>query len=218
MKVGRKLLGSGEIDLDWDYDYSWGLFRLPKAELARLLKRGTLKATAIARIRGEDGRRATVTQPLTIMRGGALGFDGVYRGPGPVTLTVERGVVTQLSTSLFLMCTASSRSMTRAFYTPGFPTFVKKDGSFAGKESASADAMRWNGRLRRNGTASGYLSLWHTELMLGEGGKLKADQCFQAKNWSARKSRDQVCGITHSLRFLNEAWSPSAAQPHAVKA
>ncbi len=97
--------------------------------------------------------------------------------------------MTQLSTSLFLMCTASSRSMTRAFYTPGFPTFVKRDGSFAGKESASADSMRWNGTLSRDGTARGYLSLWHTELTLGEGGKLKADQCFQAKNWSARKSR-----------------------------
>lgn len=189
LKLGKKVLGTGEIDLEYGYDYSWGLFRLPKAELARLLKRGSLKATVVAKLKAADGRRKTVTQPVTILRGGALGYDGVYRGPGPVTLTVERGVVTQLSTSLFLMCTASNRSMTRAFYTPGFPTFVKRDGSFAGKESASADSMRWNGKLSRNGTARGYLSLWHTELMLGEGGKLRADQCFQAKNWSAKRSR-----------------------------
>lgn len=190
VKLGKRLLGTGKVDLDWGEDYSWGLFKLPKAELARVLRTGSAKVTATARLIGADGRRATVTQAIAVQRGGAAGYDGVYRGPGPVVITVERGVLVNITTQLNLFCPKLNVFRTRAFYAlPGFPTLIRRDGSFAAKGSDSGDTVRYDGRLKPRGTSTGYLSLFHNELWIGEGGKLQFDSCFQAKNWSVRRTR-----------------------------
>jgi hypothetical protein len=190
VKLGKRLLGTGKVDLDWGEDYSWGLFKLPKAELATLMRKGSLKVTATARLTGADGRRATVTQPIAVQRGGAAGYDGVYRGPGPVVLTVERGVLVSIATDLNLFCPKLNVFRPRAFLgLPGFPTLIRRDGSFATKGSTSSDTLRYEGKLKPRGTSTGYLSLFHTEVWLGDGGRLQSDTCFQAKNWSARRTR-----------------------------
>lgn len=190
VRSGKRLLGRGSVDLDYGEDYSWGLFRLSRAELAKLLRRGTLKVTAVAKLKGEDGRRATVTQRVTVHRGGVSGYDGTYRGPGPVVITVERGVLVSISTQLNLFCPKLNVFRTRAFLPlSGFPTLIQRGGRFAAKGSQSTDTIRYNGTLKPRGTSTGYLSLFHTELWLGEGGRLQSDTCFQAKNWKVRRVR-----------------------------
>jgi hypothetical protein len=79
--------------------------------------------------------------------------------------------------------------MTRAFEpVPGFPALVKPDGSFAAKGSRSWDTFKYDGKLRLHGTSKGYLSLFHTEVKILDGGRLGSDTCFDAKNWTVRRS------------------------------
>jgi hypothetical protein len=47
--------------------------------------------------------------------------------------------------------------------------------------------VRYEGKLTKKGTGKGYLSLFHTKLQAGDGGRLPIDQCFAASNWKVAK-------------------------------
>jgi uncharacterized membrane protein YgcG len=189
VKLGKKLLGRGDLEIERQSSYSWGMFRLPPDARRRLLRRGSLKVTAIARISAAVGPAVTVRRTVTVLRGGASGYDGTYRGPGPVVFTVERGAIFAVSYPLNLFCTRSKKFMQRAMTTvPGFPVLLRKDGSFDARGSSSGDTLVYRGRFTKRGTGKGYLSMWHTELWT-DGGFLQSDQCFDARRWTVKRDR-----------------------------
>ena len=105
------------------------------------------------------------TANVKIVRGGATGYDGTYRGSGPLVIVVKRGVITAISEPMNTYCTANGKFVMRAMQTGlGFPALIGKDGSFDHKASLSSDTFTYRGKLTRNGSASGYLSLWYSSL------------------------------------------------------
>ena len=70
----------------------------------------------------------------------------------------------------------------------GFPTLVKRDGSFSGKGTFSTNDYRWSGKLHRTGTSRGKISIWHTEFGLGLSG-VSSETYFAATNWTATRAR-----------------------------
>jgi hypothetical protein len=85
-------------------------------------------------------------------------------------------------------CTDNGRFVMRAMQTGlGFPALIGKDGSFDHKASFSSDTFTYRGKLNRNGSASGYLSLWYSSFDLSPEGRIRALQCVQADNWTAKR-------------------------------
>jgi hypothetical protein len=168
------------------YDYhSREDFTVPlgRKQAKRLLKKGKAAFTVQAKTSG-----GTFTQKVRAIRGGSAGYDGTYRGPGPLVIVVKRGVVVTVSETLNLSCPGSGQFMSRAMGTGlGFPALVGKDGSFDHKASYSSDTFTYRGKLSKHGTSKGYLSLFHTELGLSPDGKLRPEQCYQADNWEAKR-------------------------------
>ena len=190
VKVGRKSIGTSSVDLEWGDDYSYGAFKLSRADKRKLMRTGKLSAVATAKLRGEDGKQITVTKRLRIISGGATKFDGTYRGPGPVVFVVDRGVIVGLDATMNTYCIKQRKFMHREMMTaPGFPTLVKPDGSFSGKGSISTDTVKYRGKFKLRGTSKGYMSLFHTELRSTFEGKLDPDTCYDAKNWKIKKTR-----------------------------
>ena len=186
---GNKTLWRQDAEVDWDDTETWGNFRLSAGQRRTLLRRGRLGGLkSVATWTGADGRTVTATRPLTILRGGASGYDGTYRGQGPVVIKVQRGVIRAITTPLNLFCTRSKRFQQRVFLGDGggFPVLVGRDGRFQRKGRFASDIVTYNGRFTRGGRASGYLSMFHTELSSVDG-KLSAEQCLQAKNWKASR-------------------------------
>ena len=85
-------------------------------------------------------------------------------------------------------CQRDAKFMMRSLYTlDGYPLMISRNGSFKAKGSNSPDTVRYEGKLSRRGTGKGYLSLFHTKLDLGDGGRLNIDQCFAASNWKVKR-------------------------------
>ena len=190
VKVGRKSIGTTSVDLEWGDDYSYGAFKLSRADKRKLMRKGKLGAVATAKLRGEDGKQITVTKRLRVISGGATKFDGTYRGPGPVVFVVDRGVIVGITATMNTYCIKQKNFQHRQMMTaPGFPTLVKPDGSFSGKGSISTDTVKYYGKFKLRGTSKGYMSLFHTELRSNYEGKLDPDTCYDAKNWKIKKAR-----------------------------
>jgi hypothetical protein len=187
LKVGKKLYKSSRAS-DFDYHSSED-FDLPLSgkALKQLMRKGTLKATIVAKLKGRDGK-VSKSVPVKVVRGGAKGYDGTYRGKGPLVIVVKRGVITAISEQLNTYCSANGKFVLRSMGTGlGFPALIGKDGSFDHKASFGPDSFTYRGKLNRNGTASGYLSLWYSHLDLSPEGRFRAVQCVQADNWTAKR-------------------------------
>ncbi len=191
LRLGKRLLGRNTLEVDGGDEPSWGNYRLRPDERRRLLRAGRLRLESVARLRYPDGRRVTARRPMTLLAGGpTTAYDGIYTGPGPVRIEVERGVLVSISTTLNLFCSRSKRHMTRGFYGLGvFPALIGRDGSFNVKGSARTDTMRYYGKLRRSGTSKGYLSMFHTLFGLDASGRVSSEQCFDARNWKVTRAR-----------------------------
>jgi hypothetical protein len=187
LKVGHKLFKTARAS-DFDYHSSED-FDLPLSgkPLKKLLRKGTLKATIVAKLKGRDGG-VSKTAKVKIVRGGAKGYDGTYRGKGPLVIVVKRGVITAISEPMNTYCSANGKFVMRSMMTGlGFPALIAKDGSFDHKASFSSDTFTYRGKLNRDGSASGYLSLWYSFLDLSPEGRFRAVQCVQADNWTAKR-------------------------------
>jgi hypothetical protein len=78
--------------------------------------------------------------------------------------------------------------MTRLFSLPdGIPAIVGVNGTVKVHGDSTSDEVRFEATFRRNGSAKGYLSLWHTELSLTSEGKLVANPFLGASNWTAKR-------------------------------
>jgi hypothetical protein len=190
IRSGRKTVWRQKAEVDWADTEEWGNFRLRRAQLRTLHRRGKLEFTSVASWRDASGKKRTVKQPLTVILGGAKGYDGYYKGPGPLVISVERGVLTAINIELNTFCIARKQHMLRSLFTvDGFPTLIKRDGSFSAKGHAGSDQVKYRGRFRRNGTGAGYLSLFHTEMWIGDGGRFQTDTCYDARNWKVKRTR-----------------------------
>jgi hypothetical protein len=189
LTVGGKAIGTASVDQDWGDDYQYGLFKLKGAARRKVMRGGKVKAVAIAKLRGDNGKSITVKKNLTVLRGGNAAYDGTYRGPGPVVIKVERGVVVAISASMNTYCIGSHKFQQRAFMrVPGFPALVGRNGSFSAKGGISTDTVKYYGKLSKRGTSKGYMSLFHTELGLTSEGKLNPDTCYDAKHFKVKRS------------------------------
>jgi hypothetical protein len=189
LKVGRKLFKADRAS-DFDYHSSED-FDLPISgkPLRKLRRKGTLKATIVARLKGEKGKVSRTTK-VKIIRGGAKGYDGTYRGKGPLVIVVKRGVITAISEPMNTYCSANGKFVMRSMEAGlGFPALIGRDGSFDHKSSYGADSFTYRGKLNRNGSASGYLSLWYSYLDISPEGRFRAVQCVQADNWTAKRKK-----------------------------
>lgn len=105
---------------------------------------GTIAITAAGRTARTSFTAATITatttggtftQKATLVRGGAKGFDGTSRGPGPITI----GVITTVSQTLNPFCPRSNTSFTRlASQVPGHPALVARGGTFSVRASQAS--------------------------------------------------------------------------------
>lgn len=189
LKVGKKLFKpTRATGFDYHSSEDFDLALGGKAR-KKLLSKGRLKGTIVAKLKGRKGKVAK-TARVKIIRGGAKGYDGTYRGKGPLVIVVKRGVIVAISEPMNTYCTANGKFVLRSMQTGlGFPALVGKDGSFDHKASLGADSFTYRGKLNAHGTSSGYLSLWYSFLDLSPEGRFRAVQCVQADNWTATRKR-----------------------------
>ena len=197
LKYGKKTLSevkkglNDTFELDWDYDGSTSNFKLPRKLVRQIERKGSATLTAVARMKAEGGGSTTVKQTVKVRKGGLTNaYDGYYRGTGGLVIQVSGGYLTSISVGLNAYCQRDAKFMARSLYTlGGFPLMIGRDGSFKASGSNSPDTVRYEGKLTRRGTGKGYLSLFHTKLDVGSGGRLQIDQCFAASNWTVKKVR-----------------------------
>lgn len=195
LKWGKKTLSevnrgaNSDFEIDWDYQKSTSNFKLPKKLVRQIERKGAVTLTAEAKMTAEGGGKTTVKQAVRVRRGGLTNaYDGYYKGTGGLVIQVSGGFLTSISVGLNAYCQGSSKFMQRSLYTlDGYPLMIGRDGSFKASGSQSPDTVKYDGKLTRKGTGKGYLSLFHTNLDVGEGGRLKIDQCFAASNWTVKK-------------------------------
>lgn len=184
LKVGKTLYKAvKESDFDYSSSSDFGLWFGGKAA-KKVLRKGSVRASIVAKMGS-----VSKTYPVKIIRGGARGFDGTYRGKGPVTIVVKNGVITAISEPMNTYCTQTGKFVMRSMMTGlGFPALVGKDGSFSHKASLGADSFTYKGTLSRTGTSKGYSSLWYSSFDLApDTGLMRATQCVQASNWTATR-------------------------------
>jgi hypothetical protein len=187
LQVGGKLYKRTRA---YDFDYSSSEdfdLALSGKPLKKLLEKGTLKATIVAKL---TGKRGTVTKrsPVKILRGGAKGYDGTYRGANSLVIVVKRGVITAISEPMNAYCSANGKFIMRSMETGlGFPALIGKDGSFDHKGQSTEGTFNYRGKLNPHGTSSGYLSLWYTYADFSPEGLIRPVQCMQADNWTATR-------------------------------
>jgi hypothetical protein len=190
LSLGRKAIGRGKLSVEWGADVFEGTGALPRAALRTLTRKGRITVQIAAKVKGARlGSTFTTKRAVTILRGGDARYDGTYRGPGPLVIKVDHGVVRTIAVSLLTMSTSGSGSRMVSFVMPeGMPVLVKRDGSFSGKGSYSQNDYRWSGKLKRSGRSSGQISIWHTEFSLGSG-SLSSEVFYAAKRWTATRGR-----------------------------
>ncbi len=188
LKVGNKLFKptrAGDFDYSSSSDFS---LAIDKKARKRILKSGSLKATIVAKLKGKDGP-VTKTVPVKVIRGGAKGFDGTYRGKGPLVIVVKNGVITAISQPLNAYCTQNGKFVMRTMQTgAGFPALIGADGSFDHKASASGDSFTYRGKLSPTGESKGYDSVWYSTFDNDpETGFIRPISCLGASNWTVTK-------------------------------
>jgi hypothetical protein len=196
LKYGKKPLSevnkgvNGKFDIDWDDQKSTSNFKLPKKLVRQIERKGAVTLTAVAKMEAEGGGSTTAKQAVKVRKAGLTNaYDGYYKGTGGLVIQVSGGYLTSISVGLNAYCQRDAKFMMRSLYTlDGYPLMIGRDGSFKAKGSNSPDTVRYEGKLTRKGTGKGYLSLFHTKLDLGDGGRVQIDQCFAASNWTAKRT------------------------------
>ncbi|HEX5910357.1 MAG TPA: hypothetical protein VFY44_07675 [Thermoleophilaceae bacterium] len=195
LKYGKKALSevnkgvNKKFDIDWDDQKSLSNFKLPRKLVKQIERKGAVTLTATARMEAPDGARTTTKQTVKVRKAGLTNaYDGYYKGTGGLVIQVSGGYLTSISVGLNAYCQRDAKFMMRSLYTlDGYPLMIGRDGSFKASGSQSPDTVKYEGKLTRKGTGKGYLSLFHTKLDLGDGGRLQIDQCFAASNWKVQK-------------------------------
>ena len=195
LKYGKKTLPevnkgvNKQFDIDWDDQKSPSNFKLPKKLVRQIERKGGVTLTAVARMESPDGGKTTTKQAVKVRRAGLTNaYDGYYKGTGGLVIRVSGGYLTSISVGLNAYCQRDAKFMMRSLYTlDGYPLMIGRDGSFKASGSQSPDTVKYEGKLTRKGTGKGYLSLFHTKLDLGDGGRLNIDQCFAASNWTVKR-------------------------------
>ena len=190
VKSGSKALKTNQIDLEYGDDYSYGNAVIPRRGLRELDRRGRTKLTVVADVRGtETGQAQRIRKTVTVYsRGKTTAYDGTYKGTGGLVIQVQGGLLRSINVGVNLFCSRTKEFKQESLYTlSGFPTVVGRDGSFKAKGTQSPSVIRYEGRLSRKGTAKGYLSLFQTDLVFGDGGTMQVQQCLGASNWKARR-------------------------------
>jgi len=192
VKSGSKALKTNTIDLEYGDDYSYGNAVIPRRQLRELDRKGRTKLTVVADVRGADsGQRQAMRKAVTIYsRGATTAYDGYYKGTGGLVIDVQGGFLRSINVGVNLFCSRTKEFKQESLYTlSGFPAMIGRDGSFKAKGTQSPNVVRYEGKLNRNGSAKGYLSLFKTDLVFGEGSSLQVQQCLGASNWKARRAR-----------------------------
>jgi hypothetical protein len=195
LKYGKKALSeinkgvNSKFDIDWDDQKSLSNFKLPKKLVKQINRKGSVTLTAVAKMESPDGAKTTTTQAVKVRKAGLTNaYDGYYKGTGGLVIRVSGGYLTSISVGLNAYCQRDAKFMMRSLYTlDGYPLMIGRDGSFKASGSQSPDTVKYEGKLTKKGTGKGYLSLFHTKLDLGDGGRLQIDQCFAASNWTVKK-------------------------------
>jgi hypothetical protein len=157
-------------------------------KVARALRNGA-KATVSAQASSDGSGTEKDSAPVKFAHPVTTAYDGTWRGAGPLVIKIRGGVVTVASKSLMLMSTRGSGSRTRVFSLPeGVPAIVGRNGSIKLHGDYISDEVRFNATFRRNGTAKGYLSMWHTEFGFSSGGGLQTNPFLGASNWTAKRT------------------------------
>jgi hypothetical protein len=186
LKVGGKAVGTARISSisggQDEVDFAVG------AQVARTLGRRGARAVVTGAPSVENAGTVRVNQTVSVVHGTTRAFDGTYRGAGPLVIVVRDGAVLSAAKSLLVSSTKGSRSLTRTFALPqDGPVLVGRNGRVEVKGDWKGDTATFRARFKRNGRASGYLSLWHTELAFGSGGSLGIEAFFGASNWIAKR-------------------------------
>lgn len=179
-------LGNDKIQVPTD-DHGGDFFKVPKA-LAKKLRRGKkVKLTLVAKLTAKDGTKRTVKKRITaIGRGPTLAYDGVYSGSNGLKFTVSKGFLTDVVGDVRTFCPSSNKFRVQPLSEPdGFPAMVGRGGSFRADGDYIKDHVKLQGRLSRRGKGRGKLSLFHTELVFGDG--VGIDQCAGANGWTAKR-------------------------------
>ena len=195
LKYGKKALPeinkgvNTKFDIDWDDQKSLSNFKLPKKLVKQINRKGSVTLTAVAKMESPDGAKTTTTQAVKVRKAGLTNaYDGYYKGTGGLVIRVSGGYLTSISVGLNAYCQRDAKFMMRSLYTlDGYPLMIGRDGNFKASGSQSPDTVKYEGKLTKKGTGKGYLSLFHTKLDLGDGGRLQIDQCFAASNWTVKK-------------------------------
>ncbi len=192
VKSGSKVLKTNQIDLEYGDDYSYGNAVLPKARLKEIARKGRTKVTVTARVQGtETGQVQTVNKKVTVYgRGRTTAYDGYYKGTGGLVVDVRDGFLRSFNVGVNLFCSRTKEFQQDSLYTlSGFPLMIGRDGSFKAKGTQSPNVVRYEGRLTRKGSGKGYLSVFKTDLVYGDGSTLQVQQCLGASNWKAKRVR-----------------------------
>lgn len=192
VKSGSKALKTNQVELDYGDDTSIGNAVIPRRQRAELRRRGRTKLTVTASMRGtETGQVQSVRKTVTVYaRGRTTAYDGYYKGTGGLVIDVRDGFLRSINVGVNMFCSRTKQFKAGSLYTlSGFPTVIGRDGSFKAKGTQSPNVIRYEGRLARNGTARGYLSLFETDLVFGDDGTMQVQQCLGASNWKARKKK-----------------------------
>jgi hypothetical protein len=190
VKSGSKTLKTNQIDLDHGEAYSYGNAVLPKSKLTRIARKGRAEITVSATIRGTDtGQAQNLKKTVTVYgRGKTTAYDGRYSGTGGLVIDVQNGFLRSFNVGVNLFCSRTREHKQGSLYTlSGFPLMIGRDGRFKAKGSQSPSVVRYEGRLTRKGTGKGYLSVFMTDLVFGDGGTMQVQQCLGASNWKARR-------------------------------
>lgn len=192
VRSGSKALKTNQVELDYGDDTSIGNAVIPARQRRQLARKGRTKLTVTATMRGtETGQVQTVKKTVTVYgRGPTTTFDGTYKGTGGLVIDVQDGFLRSINVGVNMFCSRTKEFKPGSLYTlSGFPTVIGRDGSFKAKGTQSPNVIRYEGRLSRSGSAKGYLSLFETELMFGDEGKMQVQQCLGASNWKAKRVR-----------------------------
>ncbi|HYI37124.1 MAG TPA: hypothetical protein VEX39_10990 [Thermoleophilaceae bacterium] len=192
VKSGSKALKTNQIELDYGDDYSYGNAVIPRRQRAELRRKGRTKLTVTASVRGtETGQAQSLRKTVTVYsRGKTISYDGYYKGTGGLVIDVQNGFLRSISVGVNVFCSRTREFKRESLYTlSGFPLMIGRDGSFKAKGTQSPNVIRYEGRLTRKGAGKGYLSVFKTDLVFGDGGSMQVQQCLGASNWKAKRSR-----------------------------
>ncbi|HEX5910358.1 MAG TPA: hypothetical protein VFY44_07680 [Thermoleophilaceae bacterium] len=192
VRSGSKALKTNAIDLEYGDDYSYGNAVIPRRQLRELDRRGRTKLTVVASVRGaRTGQAQSIRKAVTIYsRGKTTAYDGTYKGTGGLVIDVQGGFLRSINVGVNMFCSRTKEFKQGSLYTlSGFPAMIGRDGSFRAKGTQSPNVIRYEGKLSRSGSAKGYLSLFETDLVFGDGGTMQVQQCLGASNWKAKRTR-----------------------------